>query len=133
MNLEEQIKNLNLSLSKEKKEAAKEQAPPVSESAPTLSSEEISAQLWELKTQTLNIPRYQEEIDRIKAKTPPKQENTQQNKYNEIKSKSKCTAFTTLSLILSIIAVIGYIAFCVLDAKKGWAIFYPKDGVFTLI
>ena len=157
MNLEEQIKNLNLSLAKEKQEDAKptleeqiknfnlsftteETKEEVQEDLqlsipPELKipySEEIRAQLTELKTQVHNATRLQDEIDKLKEKKPPQKENPHQAKYNQIKNGAKSTVFSIISFVLSALVVIGYIVFCVLDAKRGWAIFYPEDGIFTL-
>lgn len=94
--------------------------------------EEMLARLWELKTQVHNIKRYGDELKKVKARKPEKQADKNLIEYYRQKTSKKSTAFSIIGMVLGILAVVGFVVLCVLDAKKGWDIFYPVNEGFTL-
>ena len=91
--------------------------------------------LWELRCQVYRIKDCEQKLQAAKTRQPDfgKEVTKNMDDYNTRKNAAGSSGFlAVVFILLSIAVVVGYVVFCVLDAKNGWDVFYPVEEGFTL-
>lgn len=97
---------------------------------------ETIEKLRELRAQVYSVKTYKEKLEEAVNRKPKKEKDITENVDKYYKQKSiKCysTFFSTISIFVAIIAFIALIVFCVLDAVKGYKVFYNPPFTLTYL
>ena len=90
--------------------------------------------LTTLKKQVYSIKDYEEKLEKIKDSKPNDVDATKNlQDYEKLKKLNTTSVVATIiSYILAFAVIVGYVWFCIYDAKNGLDVFYPTGEGFTL-